>query len=61
MSLAAPFAAVPQVGAVMLYGAAACGSAEAIAGLTTKAVSDPNTVVWTQNLAKTISGAVPKM
>jgi hypothetical protein len=57
MSLAAPLSAIPQVGAVMDYGAASCIGSEAIAALVTKAVNDPNTIVWTQNLAKTISGA----
>lgn len=55
MILAAPFAVVPQVGAVMLYGEASCGTTEAIAALTTKALSDPNTIVWVQNLGKTIA------
>jgi hypothetical protein len=57
MSLAAPFSTIPQVGAVMDYGAAACVGSEAIAALVTKAVNDPNTVAWTQGLAKTIAGA----
>lgn len=58
MSLAAPFAAVPQVGAVMLYGAAACGTAQAVSALTTKAMSDPATQAWTQGLAQQIKASV---
>ena len=57
MTLAAPFAAIPQVGALLLYGKAACFGTEAVAALVTKALADPNTVAWTQNLAKTIANS----
>lgn len=60
MAIAAPFATIPQVGAVMDYGTAACIGSEAIASLVTKAVGDPTTVAWTQNLAKTIAAAPTK-
>jgi hypothetical protein len=57
MTLAAPFAAIPQVGAVMDYGKAACFGGEAIAALTTKAVNDPRTIAWVEDLAQKIANA----
>lgn len=57
MAIAAPFAAIPQVGAVMDYGQASCVGAQAIAALTTKALNDPVTVAWTQQLANKIRSA----
>jgi hypothetical protein len=58
-ALAAPFSIIPQVGAIMDYGTAACGGATAVAALVTKAVNDPTTVAWTQNLAAQIKAAIP--
>lgn len=57
-SLAAPFSAVPAVGALISFGSASCGSAEAIAALVGKAVNDPTTIAWAENLAGQITTAV---
>lgn len=59
MALAAPFDAVPQVAAITTYGAASCGTATAISALVTKAVNDPTTIQWAENLATQIKSALP--
>lgn len=58
VTLAAPFSGVPQVGAVLDYAIASCGTAEAIDGLVTKALTDPTTVAWAENLAVDLKTAV---
>jgi hypothetical protein len=51
---AAPFSAIPQVGSILMFATASCGGADAIAALTAKAINDPSTVAWAQNLAAQI-------
>lgn len=58
-ALAAPFSAIPQVGAVLDYATASCATADAVSALVTKAINDPNTIAWTENLATTIKAAIP--
>lgn len=53
-SVAAQFATIPQVGSVLMFATASCGGAGAIAALTAKAINDPSTVAWAQNLAAQI-------
>jgi hypothetical protein len=59
-ALAAPFSAIPQIGAILDYATASCATANAMAALTSKAVNDPATVAWAQNLAAQIRAIVPK-
>jgi hypothetical protein len=47
---ASPLALIPQVAGVIPYVTAACGTAEAVAAMVSKAVSDPTTVAWITNL-----------
>jgi hypothetical protein len=56
-AIAAPFAAVPQVGAILSFAEAGCGTAGAVSALVTKAVNDPSTILWTQRLAGQLHGA----
>jgi len=57
-AVAAPFAAAPMVAGVLVYVHAGCGTAEAVAALTTKAVHDPGTIAWVTQLAETLNNAV---
>lgn len=57
-TVAAPFSAVPQVGAILAFAQAGCGTAGAVAGLITKAVNDPSTIAWVQRLAEQLREAV---
>lgn len=57
-ALAAPFAGVPQVAGVLTFATASCGTADAIAALVTKAVTDPTTIAWAENLASQLKAAV---
>lgn len=59
-AMAAPLAAVPQVGAIMDYGTAACGTETAVAALVAKAMADPSTITWAETLATQIKAAVGK-
>ena len=59
-AVAAPLAAVPQVGAIMDYGTAACGTEEAVAALVQKAMADPTTIPWAETLATQIKASVGK-
>lgn len=55
---AAPFAAVPQVGAILTFATASCATGSAVAGMVTKAVNDPSTVAWVQRLGDQLREAV---
>jgi hypothetical protein len=55
-AIAAPFAAIPQVGAILGFAQAGCGTAGAVSALVTKALDDPRTILWTQRLA----GQIPE-
>lgn len=59
-SLAAPFSIVPQVGAILDYATASCATANAVSGMVTKALADPNTVGWLQKLAADIRAVIPR-
>jgi hypothetical protein len=59
--IAAPFGAVPAVAGIMVYVEAACATEPAVAALVVKAVNDPSTVAWAQNLATDLSAAVAKV
>lgn len=58
-ALAAPFSAIPQVGAILDYATASCVGANAVAALVTKAINDPTTIAWTENLATQIKAIIP--
>lgn len=59
-ALAAPFAAgSPSLASVLTFATASCGSADAVAALATKAVNDPTTVAWAENLAAELKAALP--
>ena len=57
-SVAQPFAAVPAVGDILSFEAAACGTAPVVAGMVAKAVVDPTTVAWIENLATELNTAM---
>lgn len=57
--VASVFSAYPPVAALEAFATVSCGSAEAVAALVQKAVNDPSTVAWAQDLAtKLRAGAV---
>lgn len=56
--LASPFSLIPQVAGVLTFVNASCGSADAIAALTVKAVNDPSTVAWAEGLATMLKSDV---
>jgi hypothetical protein len=58
-ALAAPFSAIPEVGGALVYATASCATADAVAAMATKAVDDPTTIAWLDNLASEIKAAVP--
>ena len=58
-AVAAPFGAIPQVGAILTFATASCMGANAVNGMVAKAVNDPNTIAWLQRLAGDIKAAVP--
>lgn len=58
---AAPFASDPTVTSILGYVEAGCGTATAVAALVTKAVNDPGTIAWTENLAGQLQTAVAKL
>lgn len=47
---ASPLALIPEVSGVIPYVTAACGTADAVASMVQKAVDDPNTIAWIENL-----------
>ena len=60
-ALAAPFAFDPKVAGVMVYVQGSCAAGNAIAALTTKAVNDPATIAWAQNLAGMLKTATAQL
>jgi hypothetical protein len=60
-SFAAPFSAIPQVGSILMFATASCGSAVAVDALTVKAINDPSTVAWTRNLAAEIKALADRV
>jgi hypothetical protein len=56
-AFAAPFSIVPEVSALVAFGAASCGSAQAVTALAQKAVNDPETIAWAQDLAAKLQAA----
>lgn len=57
--VASVFSAYPPVAALEAFAAGSCGSAEAVTALVQKAVNDPATIAWAQDLAtKLQTGAV---
>jgi len=60
-NLAAPFVAVPAIAVVLSYATASCSGATAIAALVTKAVNDPTTVAWAENLAVELKALVAQI
>ena len=59
-ALAAPFGAIPQVGAILTFATASCVGANAVSGMVAKAAADPATVAWLQNLAAQIRALTPR-
>ncbi len=58
-TLAAPFSAVPQVGAILLYANASCADAGAVSALVSKAIADPTTIAWVEKLKTDIKAVTP--
>ena len=60
-AVAAPFSAVPQIAALLGFATASCATAPAVAALVTKAVNDPSTELWVQQLAAQINSEVMRV
>lgn len=60
-ALAAPYSAIPAVAGVIIYVQAGCGTAQAVAGLVTKAVNDPSTIAWVMKLSATLRDIVVRL
>jgi len=51
---------VPQASAIEVYINASCVGGAAVAALTQKALNDPNTVTWLENLSTQLKAVSPK-
>lgn len=58
-NLVPPVAALPQAQTIEGFIAGSCIAGQATAALVTKAVTDPTTVAWTENLATELTALMP--